>query len=117
MFRLHSRLMAGVAASAFALVPGGPAWAAEAETRAPETADDADAGGGAIIVTATKREADIQDVPVTVTAAGGELLAKLELRTAIDVSRIAPNTNAWGTESRQRPRWFIRGIAAGAVKG
>lgn len=90
-----------------------PALAAEA-AEVP-AADAAEAAGGDIIVTATRREESLQDVPLAVTAAEGETLAKLQLRTAIDAARIAPNTNAWGTESRQRPRWFIRGIGSNDV--
>ena len=93
-------------------VAAAPTMAAEP----PAAADAAEDGGGhVIIVTATKREQSIQDVPVTLTAASGDDLAKLELRTAIDAARIAPNTNAWGTESRQRPRWFIRGVGSNDV--
>ncbi|HEX7819764.1 MAG TPA: TonB-dependent receptor [Sphingobium sp.] len=81
-------------------------------TRASDAAAaDADSSD-AIIVTATRRAENVQDVPLAITTADGATLAKLELRTAIDTARIAPNTNAWGTESRQRPRWFIRGIGS-----
>lgn len=84
------------------------ALAADAES------DSAEAGGD-IIVSATRRDESLQTVPLALTAADGDTLAKLELRTAIDTARIAPNTNAWGTESRQRPRWFIRGIGSNDV--
>lgn len=82
------------------------AHAADAE------ADAADSSVNDILVTATRRSESIQNVPLAVTATDGETLAALQTRTAIDASRIAPNTNAWGTESRQRPRWFIRGIGS-----
>lgn len=80
-----------------------------------ETVDAEAEAGGVILVTAQRREQKIQDVPATITAASGDFLGKLELRTAIDATRIAPNTNAWGTESRARPRWFIRGIGSNDV--
>lgn len=79
---------------------------------AEEAEAPAEAAGDAIIVTATRRAENVQSVPLAITTADGNTLAKLELRTAIDTARIAPNTNAWGTESRQRPRWFIRGIGS-----
>jgi iron complex outermembrane receptor protein len=108
----------GIAAPALIAALAQPALAAadNAAPNAPPAIGAEEAGdGSAIIVTATKRAQNIQDVPVTLTAANGDLLAKLELRTAIDTARIAPNTNAWGTESRQRPRWFIRGIGSNDV--
>ncbi|MGN6357726.1 MAG: TonB-dependent receptor [Novosphingobium sp.] len=101
-------LRASLLLSAVALAA--PAFAADAAAETPAAAD-ADAGSD-IIVTATRREESLQNVPLAVTAAEGETLAKLQLRTAFDAARIAPNTNAWGTESRQRPRWFIRGIGS-----
>ncbi len=108
----------GIAVPALIVALAHPALAAATEPaeNAP-IVDEAEnnVDGSAIVVTATKRAQNIQDVPVTLTAATGELLSKLELRTAIDASRIAPNTNAWGTESRQRPRWFIRGIGSNDV--
>lgn len=87
------------------------ASSAAAASEAADAASDAETGG-AIIVTATRRAENVQDVPLAITTADGATLAKLELRTAIDTARIAPNTNAWGTESRQRPRWFIRGVGS-----
>lgn len=86
--------------------------AAHAADVSASASADADSGGEAIIVTATRRAENVQDVPLAITTADGGTLAKLEMRTAIDTARIAPNTNAWGTESRQRPRWFIRGVGS-----
>ena len=106
----QSILYSGLAAS-LAVALTASARAAEATA---EAAADADAGD-VIVVTAQKREEKLQNVPLAVTAASGDTLAKLELRTAIDASRVAPNTNAWGTESRQRPRWFIRGVGSNDV--
>lgn len=106
-------LLSGTVLGGAAILLPAPAHAAEAAVAA-EAAEAADAGD-VIIVTAQKREEKLQNVPLAITAASGDTLAKLELRTAIDASRIAPNTNAWGTESRQRPRWFIRGIGSNDV--
>jgi iron complex outermembrane receptor protein len=87
---------------------------AAAASAADAPASEAEAGDS-IVVTATRRAQNVQDVPLAITATDGATLSKLELRTAIDTARITPNTNAWGTESRQRPRWFIRGIGSNDV--
>jgi iron complex outermembrane receptor protein len=106
---IHASLAASIATALAA-----PAYAAAAAAAATDKIELADASD-VILVTAQKREEKLQNVPLAVTAASGDTLAKLELRTAIDASRVAPNTNAWGTESRQRPRWFIRGIGSNDV--
>ncbi len=98
-----------------AIALASPALAADAADAADAAADAGANAAGDIIVTATRREESLQRVPLAITAAEGETLAKLQLRTAIEAARIAPNTNAWGTESRQRPRWFIRGIGSNDV--
>jgi len=44
-----------------------------------------------IVVTARKREENLQDVPVAVTALSGEEVARQSVATIVDVGRLAPN--------------------------
>ena len=68
MVRFGARriLLASVAAMA---LPAMPVFAQDAEPGAAATGDE-------IIVTATRREARLQDVPLSVTAVSGESLAQ-----------------------------------------
>ncbi|MBS0285047.1 MAG: TonB-dependent receptor, partial [Proteobacteria bacterium] len=63
-----------------------PAWAAE-----PPQAGAAAQNPDDIIVTATRREERLQDVPVAVSAVSGQDLAKTGFREATDIQYLAPN--------------------------
>ncbi len=64
-----------------------PAYS-QAQTTAPAAADETD--DGAIIVTARRRDEDVQDVPTVVNVQSGEDLAKLKVRTFVDVAALVP---------------------------
>ncbi|WP_380872004.1 TonB-dependent receptor [Sphingomonas sp. DBB INV C78] len=97
------------AAVSFAALQVNPAFA---EIEAPEPDASAIATAGEIIVTAGKREENIQDVPAAITAVGGDALERQDIRSAAEVVRLIPNASAAQTESRSRPRWFIRGVGS-----
>ncbi|HJL92554.1 MAG TPA: Plug domain-containing protein, partial [Woeseiaceae bacterium] len=56
-------------------------------------AQEADFGLEEIIVTATKRTLNIQDIPASVQAIGQEALANMGARTAEDFARFMPGIN------------------------
>lgn len=61
-----------------------------------------------IIVTAQKREENLQKTPVTVTAVDAQAIENLGATTLYDLNRIAPNTEFGG--SQQGSFIFIRGV-------
>jgi iron complex outermembrane receptor protein len=65
------------------------AWSQEAW--AQSAAQTADASDGTIVVTATRRAQDIQDVPAPVTAFSEEMIEDLRLTNAIDFTQLLPN--------------------------
>jgi iron complex outermembrane receptor protein len=93
-------LLAGTALAVTALPPA-QAHAAEA--------DDSNV----IVVTAQKREQDVQDVPIAVTALGGETLQANRVQTVADLGGLAPGvtvrTVAGGTAL---PGFTIRGASS-----
>ncbi|ESQ80385.1 TonB-dependent receptor [Asticcacaulis sp. YBE204] len=101
---LRGLLLAGISSLAFVA----PAFAADAPAPvAAASADDATE----VVVTARRREEKAQDVPISLTTLGGDLIAKNEqIKLAQDVVGFAPNTNAVATDGRERPRWFVRGV-------
>jgi len=60
-----------------------------AQTEADDTA--ASGSGDEIIVTATRREARLQDVPISVSAVSGEALSESGLKEVSDIQYLAPN--------------------------
>lgn len=97
-------------ASAIALVAIAmvPASAAAQETGEP-AASGGDSGTiGDIIVTAQRREQSLQDIPVSVTALGGEQLRDAALTTSLTIADNVPNLEikTFGGV----PNIFIRGV-------
>ncbi len=86
-----------------------------AETTPSETPDagpavDTDTALKSVVVTAEKREENIQKVPLSITAVSGDRVRSLGVEASSDVPRLVPNMSAATTEGRSRPRWFIRGV-------
>jgi outer membrane receptor protein involved in Fe transport len=68
-----------------------------------------------VIVTAQKREENLQDVPVSVIALDGEQLARKDLVTLEDLQAYVPNF--YLTETLLGPMLQIRGIGSGVNQG
>ena len=73
-------------------------------------AAEEEAGGNVIIVTAQKREQDLQDVPAAVTAIGAEEVEKLRIVNSADIVRIAPTLTATESNNKTNSSFSIRGI-------
>lgn len=65
-----------------------------------------------VVVTATHRKEALQKVATSVTAVSSKEIQSDELRTTKDVAKFVPATQGWNTESRARPRFFIRGVGS-----
>lgn len=102
-------LMSG--AAAFALCTP---FAAQAQTTADASVEDDVASGNAIIVTATKREATLQEVPVAVTVATAETLQRDQIRDLKDLQTIVPSLQVGQRQSVANTNFFIRGFGNGA---
>lgn len=74
-------------------------------------AADEEQGLSEIVVTAQKREQNLQDVPIAISAIGAEKLEQLDVRDSRDLSGLAPNvTITQGTTSGAAAVISIRGI-------
>lgn len=90
--------------SVLALLLAAPALADEAP------ADNPSSYGGEIVVTATKRSANLQDVPLSITAIGGADIADKQVRDGIGLARLTPNLAAESAMGAAMPRYRLRGI-------
>lgn len=63
-----------------------------------------------VVVTAERREEDIQHIASAVSVISGEAVANSEVRNAGDVIRFVPNMTADTTDGHGRPKFYIRGI-------
>ncbi len=81
---------------------------------APAPAEEANPGGlETIIVTATKRSENLQNVPVAVTAISSAALAKSGVFETSDLNHAMPNLQVSSPYGAQQPNFSIRGIGVG----
>lgn len=63
-----------------------------------------------IVVTAQKREQNLQEVPIAVTVLGGEKMRTLQMRDFFDFSKHTPGLMIAGTNKEGKPQIFLRGV-------
>lgn len=105
------RSTAAVLAVAASLSWTARAAAQEAEEAAEEAGPTRTQSLSQIIVTAQKREQKLQDVPVSITALGGETLDELKITDLRSVQTYVPNMAV--LNSGVNPVVFIRGFGSG----
>ncbi|RJF93892.1 TonB-dependent receptor [Sphingomonas cavernae] len=110
-FKTNSAFLFRAGASAFALVlAAGTAHAQTPDSQQPQAEEDA--GLDVIVVTAQRREENLQDVPISVTAVGGEKLDVISSGGA-DIRFLSARVPSLVVESsfgRTFPRFYIRGL-------
>jgi outer membrane receptor protein involved in Fe transport len=113
-------LLSGVAAAALLVPASAQAQAGappkdEAKAPADQTAPAQDASAGnSIVVTATKREQTLQDVPVAVTVTTADTIERAEIRDLKDLQAVVPSLQVGQRQSLANTNFFIRGFGNGA---
>ncbi|WP_326914732.1 TonB-dependent receptor [Sphingopyxis chilensis] len=110
MTRLFYSLLCGVGGFALA----GQALAQDGEPRpasAPERAPQTEASEDDIVVTALRRSENLQDVPVSVSALGGEALEKQRLMQVSDLAGSIPNLQASTVAGDGLAIFSLRGVS------
>ncbi|HEX4711472.1 TonB-dependent receptor [Phenylobacterium sp.] len=104
--------MTTVAWSCFALAAAGPAFAADAPVAAGATAAAADAALAEVVVTAERREANLQQTPIAISVVGATELADRHVESLINLGDGAiPSLRIATFEARQSALTVgIRGI-------
>jgi len=104
-------MLTGVAIAGFGL--GGLAWAPGAMAQ-DATPEDENYDTNEIIVTATKREQTLQDVPVAVTVTSGETIQRAQIRDLKDLQSVVPSLRVNQLQSSANTNFYIRGFGNGA---
>ncbi|MEO0463667.1 MAG: TonB-dependent receptor [Pseudomonadota bacterium] len=100
-------LLAGV--TAFAIAAPGAAFAQdtdEPELQAPESSNT-------IIVTASKREQTLQEVPISVSVTSGETLENAQIRDVLDLQTVTPSLRVSQLQTSSASTFIIRGFGNG----
>ena len=96
------------------------AMAAPGATAQDGVAGQADASGNGgwadddIIVTATKRETTLQEIPVAVSVTSGETIERAQIRDIKDLSSLVPSLRVNTLQSSGNTNFVIRGFGNGA---
>ena len=96
-------------ASLASLALSTPAFAQDASAAAEEEVDENE-----IIVTATKREQTLQEIPVAVTVTSAEDIEKAQVRDLSDLQTLAPTLRVTQLQSSANTNFIIRGFGNGA---
>ncbi|WP_404333469.1 TonB-dependent receptor domain-containing protein [Sphingomonas sp. MMS12-HWE2-04] len=106
-----------LAATALTLFFATPAFAQDSAppTAAPETQDAQDyESANDIVVTATRRNSTVQDVPIAITAIGAEQLQNAGVDNVRDLEQLAPSIqSSTGQSSATGTTIYLRGITTG----
>ncbi len=85
---------------------------AYAQDEAPQAEEAADEN--VIIVTATKREQTLQDVPISVSVTSAETIERAQVRDLIDLQTLVPSLKVGQLQSSANTNFIIRGFGNGA---
>ncbi len=110
----RNALYAGTAA--FALIMPSVAFAQEevAEPADASTAVEEEGVGNEIIVTATKREQTLQEIPVAVSVTTAETIERAQIRDLKDLTSVVPSLRISQLQSSANTNFIIRGFGNGA---
>lgn len=85
---------------------------AYAQDAAPQAEDNADEN--VIIVTATKREQTLQEIPISVSVTSAETIERSQVRDLIDLQTLVPSLKVGQLQSSANTNFIIRGFGNGA---
>ncbi|WP_159983523.1 MULTISPECIES: TonB-dependent receptor [unclassified Novosphingobium] len=103
-------LLAGVAAAGLVAAPALAQESGSGKRAAQAGEEYADT----IIVTATKREQTLQDVPVAVSVTSGATLERAQIRDLKDLQSVVPSLRVNQLQSSANTNFYIRGFGNGA---
>ena len=110
-----ARLRIAFGCSAAVLCFAGSSLVAAQETGEAAPAEYGDTfSGNEIVVTATKREVTLQDVPVAVSVTTGEAIERAHVRDLTDLQTLVTSLRVRQNQTSANTNFFIRGFGNGA---
>ena len=106
---IYVKKMHFVGASLLALAVAGPAFAQDQASPTGNAASSVEE----IIVTATKREQTLQDVPISVSVTGQKTLERAQIRDLIDLQSVVPSLKVSQFNAASQTNFIIRGFGNG----
>ena len=115
-FALPVRNLLLCSAALFGLAIPAAVRAQDGEEASPaaDAPDESEGEGNEIIVTATKREQTLQDVPIAVSVTTAESIERAQIRDLKDLSSLVPSLRIGERQTSANTNFFIRGFGNGA---
>lgn len=111
----RAALYAGVAATSLACSSAAFAQVDEAQPATDRPAEDTAAQqGNDIVVTASKREQTLQEVPIAVSVTSAAAIERAQVRDLIDLQTLVPSLRVGQLQSSANTNFIIRGLGNGA---
>ena len=88
-----------------------PSTAFAQETAEENSQAEDSAASGVIIVTAQRRAQSVLDVPLAITAIGGDTLASKGVTNSTDLAEVVPNLQVSSPYGNTQPNFSLRGIS------
>ncbi len=110
----RSALWSSVAALAILLPSAAMAQAADEAQPAADAPEEEVASGNEIVVTATKREQTLQEIPVAVTVTTAQTLERAQIRDIKDLTTVVPSLRVTERQNSTNTNFLIRGFGNGA---
>lgn len=112
-FSQKHKLMAVLAATTYLFALPVVVRAQAADQSTGQSAGRADGGLGEIVVTAQRRQQNVQDVPIAITAVTGEALRDSGVRDPRDLTLLVPSLSMQAGTAASTTSLFIRGVGIG----
>jgi len=110
--KLANRAVRTAMLSTISIASFGLGTVAYAQDEAPQ-AEEATEDDHVIIVTATKREQTLQEIPVAVTVTSAETIERAQIRDLIDLQTVAPTLRVSQNQTSGNTTFIIRGFGNG----
>ncbi len=109
--KLGNRVFKTAMLSTISIASMGLASTAYAQDEAPQAEEAADEN--VIIVTATKREQTLQEIPISVSVTSGETIEQAQIRDVLDLQTVAPSLRVSQLQNSSSSTFIIRGFGNG----
>lgn len=105
----YNRTLLAACAAPLAIVAAMPAFAENAD-EPNATADRGSVFGDEIVVTAQKRNENLQDVAISIAAYSGDQLRAMGVENSSDIAAFTPGVHTGGSLAGQNTQFTIRGV-------
>lgn len=111
--KLANRAVRAAMLSTISVASFGLGTVAYAQDEAPQ-AEEAAVEEDVIIVTATKREQTLQEIPISVSVTSAETIERAQVRDLLDLQTLVPSLKVGQLQSSANTNFIIRGFGNGA---